>query len=129
MVALPTRRQLQGELPKCDKQKSKTGCSRKPKRWARYFVIDRGNYATESAIYLAGNSFQTSKLPAATTRAGFAAKVGDNVPPLGGKPRYTVYSLKGCIWTGSKKSAEYKKLLLGNDSRALDELAASALKS
>ena len=57
------------------------------------------------------------------------AKVGDNVPHLGGKPRYTVYSLKGCIWTGSKKSAEYKKLLLGNDSRALDELAASALKS
>ena len=68
-----------------------------------------------------------SKLPAATTRTGFAVKEGDNLPPLGGKPRYTVYSLKGCIWTGSKKSAEYEKLLLGNDNRALDDLASSAL--
>ena len=47
----------------------------------------------------------------------------------GGKPRYTMFTLKGCIWTGSKKSAEYKKLLLGNDSGALDDLAESALKS
>lgn len=111
------------------KQKTQGGSCRKPKPWARFFVIDKGSYATEAAIHIAGRSFQTSKLPAATTRAGFAAKVGDHVPPLGGKPRYTVYSLKGCMWTGSKKSAEYKKLLLGNDSGALDDLAASALKS
>ena len=32
-------------------------------------------------------------------------------------------------WTGSKKSVEYKKLLLGNDSRAVGDLAESPLKS
>ena len=116
--------QVQGQYTVEVKQKSASGGSRRPKPWAKYYILDRGNYAKETAIHVAGRSYMTSNMPKATQRAGFAGKVGAAEPALGGNPRYTVYTLKGCVWSGLKNSPAFKALL-SSDSTALDRLAAS----